>query len=81
MRNYVSVIADMVKDLLVGTGDVGTASASVTKPAAECIRGYRQIPFGIVKRAAQRNRVVQAAANPEGSRNLCGRDWLAVELA
>jgi hypothetical protein len=81
MRDYVSVSADMIKNLLVGTGDAGTASPPIAKPAAECVRSHRQIPFGIVKRVAQRNRVVQATASPKRSRNLRGRYRLAVELA
>jgi len=81
VRDDVSVLADMVKNLRVGAGQAGTASAPVAKPAAERIRGHRQISFGVVKRSAQRNRVVQAAARPDGGGDLRGRDRFAVELA
>src|SRR5260370_14368602 len=81
LRAQASGGTDLVKNLLARTGDAGPAGPPVTEPAAEGVRSYRQIPFGIGKGTRQLTRVVEPAPRANSRRDLRGCDWLSVGRA
>src|SRR5688572_2126517 len=83
LRHDVAVLANVVEDLLVPAGELGTSRTAVAEPAAERVRRDRQIAFGVVQRSADRDRMIRpglpGTMDPQCRGQLGGGDRRAVE--